>query len=431
VNAHDVIAKKRDGAVHTAAEIEWLIAGFVDGRIPDYQMAAWLMAAYLRGLNESEMLALTAAMTASGRVIDLAGLPRPIVDKHSTGGVGDKTTLVLAALVAACGLPVAKMSGRGLGHTGGTLDKLESIPGVRVDLSPQEFRDQVRCIGLAVMAQSADVVPADRLLYALRDVTATVDSLPLIASSIICKKLATGADAIVLDVKTGGGAFMREVAQALDLARAMVAIGRGAGRRVAALVTDMDGPVGHAIGNALEVREALETLHGRGPRDLTDLCLILASHMLAIGERAATPEQGMEAARRALDDGTGLHTMQRFIAAQGGPERLQGDDLPVAPLTVDVAAPSGGIVQRVDALALGMLARDMGAGRASKTDVIDPAVGLVVHRKAGDPVRAGDVLATLHLARPDGREDLATRCAAAFAISDTPPPARPLVHAVV
>ena len=431
VNAYDVIARKRDGAVHAAAEIEWLIAGFVDGRIPDYQMAAWLMAAYLRGLNESEMLALTAAMTASGRVINLAGLPRPIVDKHSTGGVGDKTTLVLAPLVAACGLPVAKMSGRGLGHTGGTLDKVESIPGVRIDLSPQEFRDQVRRIGLAVMAQSADVVPADRLLYTLRDVTATVDSLPLIASSIMCKKLATGADAIVLDVKTGGGAFMRETAQALDLARAMVAIGRGAGRRVAALVTDMDGPLGHAIGNALEVREALESLHGRGPGDLTELCLILAGHMLALGECAATPEQGMEAARRALEDGTALHTMQRFIAAQGGPERLGSDDLPVAPLTVDVAAPRSGIVHRVDARALGVLARDMGAGRATKTDVINPAVGLIVHRKAGDPVRTGEALATLHLARPDGREDLAARCAAAFAIGDTPPPARPLVHAVV
>jgi pyrimidine-nucleoside phosphorylase len=431
VNAHDVIARKRDGAVHTAAEIEWLIAGFVDGRIPDYQMAAWLMAAYLRGLNESEMLALTAAMNASGRVLDLAGLPRPIVDKHSTGGVGDKTTLVLAPLVAACGLPVAKMSGRGLGHTGGTLDKLESIPGVRVDLSPQEFRDQVRRIGLAVMAQSADVVPADRLLYALRDVTATVDSLPLIASSIMCKKLATGADAIVLDVKTGGGALMRETAQALDLARAMVALGRGAGRRMAALVTDMDGPLGCAIGNALEVREALETLHGRGPRDLTELCLTLAGHMLALGERAASPEQGMDAARRALEDGTALHRMHRFIAAQGGPERLGGDDLPVAPVTVDAAAPRGGIVQRVDALALGMLARDMGAGRATKTDVIDPAVGLVVHRKAGDPVRAGEALLTLHLARTDGQEDLAARSLAAFAISATPPPARPLVHAVV
>jgi pyrimidine-nucleoside phosphorylase len=281
------------------------------------------------------------------------------------------------------------------------------------------------------MAQSADVVPADRLLYALRDVTATVDSLPLIASSIMCKKLATGADAIVLDVKTGGGAFMRETAQALDLARAMVAIGRGAGCRVAALVTDMDGPLGHAIGNALEVREALETLHGRGPRDLTELCLILAGHLLALGDRATKPEQGMEVARRALEDGAALHTMQRFIAAQGGPERLGADYLPVAPLTVDVAAPRGGIVQRVDALALGTLARDMGAGRATKTDVIDPAAGLVVRRKAGAAVRAGEALATLHLARPDGREDLAARCAAAFTIGGTPPPARPLVHAVV
>lgn len=431
MNAYDLIATKRDGGTHSAAEIEWLIAAFVDGRVPDYQMAAWLMAAYLRGLDEAEMLALTAAMTGSGQTIDLSGLPRPIVDKHSTGGVGDKTTLVLAPLVAACGLPVAKMSGRGLGHTGGTLDKLEAIPGVSVDISPLLFREQVRDVGLAVVAQSAEVVPADRLLYALRDVTATVDSLPLIASSVMCKKLAAGADAIVLDVKTGGGAFMRDTAQAIELARAMVAIGRGAGRRMAALVTDMDGPLGHAIGNALEVREALATLHGRGPHDLTELCVALAGQMLALGEKAPTPDAGSAMARVALRDGSALRAFQRLVAAQGGPESFTGIGLAEAPLRVEVVAPSGGYVQRVDALALGILARDLGAGRATKEDVIDPVVGLVVHCKAGAAVRAGGTLTTLHLARAEGQADLVARCAAAFVIGGTAPQPRPLIHAVV
>ncbi len=431
MNAYDLIAKKRDGGTHSAAEIEWLLREFVAGRVPDYQMAAWLMAAYLRGLDDAETLALTAAMTASGQTIDLNGLPRPIVDKHSTGGVGDKTTLVLAPLVAACGLPVAKMSGRGLGHTGGTLDKLEAIPGVRVDLSPDEFREQVRRVGLAVVAQSAQVVPADRLLYALRDVTATVDSLPLIASSIMCKKLAAGADAIVLDVKTGSGAFMRETAQAVELARVMVAIGRGAGRRMAALVTDMDGPLGHAIGNALEVREAIATLQGAGPADFTELCLALAGQMLALGEKVPTPEEGAEAARAALESGAALGAFQRLVAAQGGPEGFTGEGLAEAPVRLDVAAPADGYVQRVDALTLGILARDLGAGRATKEDVIDPAVGLVVHCKAGARVRAGTPLATLYLAREEGQDELAARCAAAFAIGAAAPEPRPLIHAII
>ncbi len=433
MNAYDLIAKKRDGGTHDRAEIDWLVDSFVAGRVRDYQMAAWLMAAYLRGLDDAETLALTMAMTASGQTIDLAGLPRPVVDKHSTGGVGDKTTLVLAPLVAACGLPVAKMSGRGLGHTGGTLDKLEAIPGVRVDLSPQEFRAQVARIGLAVVAQSAEVVPADRLLYALRDVTATVDSLPLIASSIMCKKLAAGADAIVLDVKAGGGAFMRETAAAIALARAMVEIGRGAGRRMAALVTDMDGPLGHAVGNALEVREAIDTLRGHGPADFTALCLELAGRMLLVGDRAPSAEEGVARARRALDDGSALRTFQELIAAQGGPADFDGAGLPEAPLQVEAAAPLDGYVQRVDALALGVLARDLGAGRAAKGDVIDPAVGLVAHYKAGDRVGRGDTLTTLHLARSDDSTIAAAidRCRDAFAIGDAPPTPRPLIHAVI
>lgn len=431
MNAYDLIARKRDGGAHSAEEIACLIDGFVAGAIPDYQIAAWLMAAYLRGLDRDETLALTRAMTASGRTIDLTGLPRPVVDKHSTGGVGDKTTLVLAPLVAACGLPVAKMSGRGLGHTGGTLDKLESIPGVRVDLSPEEFRAQVARIGLAVVAQSADVVPADRLLYALRDVTATIDSIPLIASSIMCKKLAAGADAIVLDVKTGSGAFMRETAQAIELARTMVKIGRGAGRRMAALVTDMDGPLGHAIGNALEVREAIATLRGEGPDDFTALCVALAGHMLALGDKAATPERGSAVARRALDDGSALQAFQRFIAAQGGPENFTGQGLPEAPVQVAVPAPNNGYVTRVDALALGVLARDLGAGRARKEDSIDPAVGLVVHRKAGDTIRQGEPLATLHLAEEQNRDRWVERCRDAYTIGPAAPHPRPLIHAII
>ncbi len=433
MNAYDLIARKRDGGTHDAAEIAWLIDSFVAGRLPDYQMAAWLMAAYLRGLDGAETLALTMSMTASGQMIDLAGLPRPVVDKHSTGGVGDKTTLVLAPLVAACGLPVAKMSGRGLGHTGGTLDKLESIPGVRVDLSPDEFRAQVARIGLAVVAQSAEVVPADRLLYALRDVTATVDALPLIASSIMCKKLAAGADAIVLDVKTGGGAFMRDTSAAIELARVMVEIGRGAGRRMAALVTDMDGPLGYAIGNALEVREAVDTLRGHGPADFTTLCLELAGRMLLLGDKVSAAAEGVARARAALDDGAALRTFQELIAAQGGPADFVGAELPKAPLRIEVAAPVDGYVRRVDALTLGVLARALGAGRATKDDVIDPAVGLVAHRKAGDRVRGGQPLATLHVARA---EDAALsawveRCRDAFTIGDAAPEPRPLIYAVL
>ncbi len=433
MNANDLIAKKRDGGTHDDAEIACLIDAYVAGRMPDYQMAAWLMAAYLRGLDEAETLALTMSMTASGQTIDLAGLPRPVVDKHSTGGVGDKTTLVLAPLVAACGLPVAKMSGRGLGHTGGTLDKLESIPGVRVDLSPEQFRAQVARIGVAVVAQSAEVVPADRLLYALRDVTATVDALPLIASSIMCKKLAAGADAIVLDVKTGGGAFMRETNAAVELARAMVEIGRGAGRRMAALVTDMDGPLGHAIGNALEVREAVDTLRGHGPDDFTTLCLELAGRMLLLGDKAATAEEGVARARRALDDGAALRVFQQLIAAQGGPPDFDGAGLSEAPVQIAVTAPADGYIRRVDALALGVLARDLGAGRATKSDAIDPAVGLIVHRKAGDRIRRGDVLVTLHTGQRDA-STLATweaRCRDAFAIGAAAPEPRPLIHAVL
>jgi len=433
MNAYDVIARKRDGQTHSADELAWLVRSFVAGEVADYQMAAWLMAAYLRGLSPSETLALTMAMTESGQTVDLAGLPRPIVDKHSTGGVGDKTTLVLAPLVAACGLPVAKMSGRGLGHTGGTLDKLEAIPGVRTDLSPAAFRDQVARIGVAVVAQNEQVVPADRLLYALRDVTATVDSLPLIASSIMCKKLAAGADAVVLDVKTGGGAFMREVADAVDLARTMVGIGRGAGRRMAAVVTDMDGPLGNAVGNALEVREALATLHGQGPSDLVEICLALAGQMLALGDRAGTVAEGAETARKALHNGSALRAFQRLIEAQGGSADFDGDGLAEAPVRQEVSAVEDGVVQRVDALAIGLLARDLGAGRATKTAIIDPAVGVVVHRKAGDRVRRGETLATLHLARPDadGVESAIEACRAAYTIGPDAPMPRPLIHAII
>ncbi len=428
---YDLIAKKRDGHVHSAFEIDELVDGFVAGRIPDYQIAAWLMAAYVRGLNRDETLALTRAMTASGETISLDGLPRPIVDKHSTGGVGDKTTLVIAPMVAACGLPVAKMSGRGLGHTGGTLDKLESIPGLTTTLSRERFVAQVARIGLAVAAQTESVVPADRLLYALRDVTATVDSLPLIASSIMCKKLATGADAIVLDVKTGSGAFMRDPEEAVALAETMVEIGEGAGKRMAALVTAMDGPLGLAIGNALEVQEALDTLAGRGPADLTAICLLLAGQMLALGGKAATREDGAALARLALDDGRALRAFQDMVAAQGGPERFDGSQLPHAAVVLDVVAVASGYVTRVDALALGLLSRDLGAGRATKTDVIAPAAGIVLRLPVGSMVARGDVLAQLHLERADRDGSFAARCGEAIDIGPDAPAPRPLVHAIV
>jgi pyrimidine-nucleoside phosphorylase len=382
----EVIGRKRDGGEHSADEIEFLVSGYMRGDIPDYQMAAWLMAVCIRGMTPAETLALTSAMVASGEVLDLSGIEGIKVDKHSTGGVGDKVTLIAAPLAAACGVKVPKLSGRALAHTGGTLDKLESVPGLTVDLEPERFIRQVREIGIAVAAQSPHMVPADKLLYALRDVTATVPSVSLIASSIMSKKIAAGADAIVLDVKFGRGAFMPDVDAAVKLASEMVQLGEGAGRRTVALVTAMDNPLGRSVGNALEVEEALRALAGEGDEELLEVSLRVAGEMCKLAGVTADPG-------RVLSSGAGRETFVRMLAAQEG--RLE-EGLPVAPVQVAIAAPSAGYVESIDALAVGLSALELGAGRSRKEDRVDHAAGLVIQAPVGAHVRAGDPLVTVH-----------------------------------
>ena len=376
----ELIESKRDGGTHSVDEIDRLIGAFVSGEMPDYQMAAWLMAAFLRGLDSAETAALTAAMAASGRMVDLSSVPGVKVDKHSTGGVGDTTTLVLAPLVASCGVPVAKMSGRGLGFTGGTLDKLESIPGFQVQLEPDAFVAQVRDLGVAVIAQSADVDPADKKLYALRDVTATVPSVPLIVSSIISKKVAGGADAIVLDVKVGSGAFMKTEADARALAAELTRVGELLGRRVVAIMTDMDQPLGLAVGNALEVREAVATLKGDGPADLTELCLVCGAKMLVLGGAAADEEEARGLLLDSITSGRALDTFRAWVTAQGGDPAVADDpDLPaVGEHRRVVEAERAGWVTAFDTEGVGRAAMALGAGRARQEDAVDPAAGLVL-----------------------------------------------------
>ena len=382
----EVIGRKRDGGEHTAEEIEFLLSGYVRGEIPDYQMAAWLMAVCIRGMTRAETLALTHAMVASGEVLDLSGIEGVKVDKHSTGGVGDKVTLIAAPLAAACGVKVPKLSGRALAHTGGTLDKLESVPGLTVELEPAQFIRQVREIGIAVAAQSPHMVPADKMLYALRDVTATVPSIPLIASSVMSKKIAAGADAIVLDVKFGRGAFMPDVDAAVELASEMVQLGEGAGRRTVALVTAMDNPLGRSVGNALEVQEALDALAGKGDDELLQVSLVVAREMCWLAEVQTDPDE-------ALRSGAGREMFLRMLAAQGG--RLD-DGLPVAPVQVPIASPGDGYVESIDALAVGLASLELGAGRVRKEDKVDHAAGLVIEAAVGAKVRAGDPLVTVH-----------------------------------
>lgn len=429
MRAVDLIRKKRDGGTHTAEELRFLIQGYVAGRIPDYQMAAWAMAVYFRGMTDEETAHLTRELVASGETVDLSPIAGVKVDKHSTGGVGDTTTLVLGPLVASAGVPVAKMSGRGLGHTGGTIDKLESIPGFRAELTPQQFVEQVNRIKLAVVGQSAKLTPADKLLYALRDVTATVESIPLIASSVMSKKIAAGADAIVLDVKTGEGAFMREEADAFALARAMVAIGERLGRRTVAVVSDMSQPLGYAVGNALEVREAIDTLAGRGPADLTELCLVLGAHMLVLAGAAPDARAARAVLERNIETGAALEAFRRFVAAQGGDARVvdEPDRLPQAAHQIPVPAPRRGYVSRVAAREVGECAMLLGAGRETKESAIDLAVGVVLRKKVGDRVEAGEPLAVIHANRPDV-EAVAARLQRAFTIADEPVAPPPLVR---
>jgi len=433
VRAYDLIQKKRNGGELLEAEVRWLVAGFVHGEIPDAQMAAFLMAVYFRGMSAAETAALTKVMVESGETLDLRGIRGRTVDKHSTGGVGDKTSLVLVPLAASCGVRVAKLSGRGLGHTGGTLDKLESIPGFRVQLTPAELIDQVNRVGCAIAGQSARLVPADKRLYALRDSTATVDSIPLIASSVMSKKIAAGSEAIVLDVKAGSGAFMKTAAAARALAEAMVGIGGAAGRRTVAVISAMDEPLGRAVGNALEVDEAMRTLRGDGPPDLRDLCLTLGAHMAVLAGLA----DGLASGRRLLADrlagGEALRTFREMVVAQGGdpgvvdhPERL-----PRAPIRHPVTAEAAGTVLAIDAEAIGAAAMVLGAGRERAEDQIDPGAGLVIERKIGDAVRPGDALAVVHTSRDGAVEEGLRWVRAAYTIGPGAPVRAPVVYEVV
>lgn len=394
---YDVILKKRQGIELTDSELQWLIHGYVAGDIPDYQMSAFLMAVIFKGMTPKELGAFTMAMAHSGDMVDLSAIKGIKVDKHSTGGVGDKTTLVIASLVAACGGVVAKMSGRGLGHTGGTIDKMESIPGLRTELSEEEFRNQVNNIGVAVIGQSSNIAPADKKIYALRDVTATVDSIPLIASSIMSKKLASGADAILLDVKVGSGAFMKTIDDARLLAQAMVDIGNANGRLVKAVITDMDRPLGQAIGNALEIVEVIQTLKGRGPQDLTHECLVMATHLLVMSEKGDY-DNCYSMVQTALQNGAGLAKLRELIVAQGGKGQVVDDTslLGSARFTYDIRASKAGYIAHMNTEDCGIASVMLGAGRIVKDGPIDMTAGIVMHKKTGDAVVAGDVLATLY-----------------------------------
>jgi len=394
----DVIAKKRDGGKLTSKELEFVVQGFIEEEITDYQMSAFLMACYIRGLDIDETGNLTKVMASSGEQVDLSAISGIKVDKHSTGGIGDKTTLVVGPLVAAAGVPVAKMSGRGLGYTGGTIDKLESIPEFNPYLKENEFIRQVSKIGIAIVGATENINPADKKIYALRDVTATVSSIPLIASSIMSKKIAGGADAIVLDVKVGSGAFMKKPDDARELAKLMVNIGEKAGRKTVAVITNMNEPLGFTVGNALEVKEAIDTLKGKGPKDLTELCLTIGSHMLVLGEAETSVKSAREKLEEVICSGKALKKFAQFVEAQGGsPEVIDNYDiLPRAKIVSDYIASGDGYISSIDAEVVGKAALELGAGRATKDDKIDSSVGIVLKHKVGDHVEAGDVLVEIH-----------------------------------
>src|SRR5512144_878747 len=427
---YELIHAKRDGAALAPEDIAALVDGFTRGEIPDYQMAAFCMAVFFRGMDDVEVGALTEAMLRSGDVLDLSDVPGAKVDKHSTGGVGDKVSLALAPLAAACGVKVPMISGRGLGHTGGTLDKLEAIPGFRTDLPVDRFRALVRDVGACLVGQTARLAPADRRLYALRDVTATVESIPLIAASIMSKKLAEGIDALVLDVKVGSGAFMKTREDARALARTLAAIGRGMGKKVSALLTAMDQPLGRAVGNALEVVETIELLRGGGPPDLREVTVELTAEMLVLGGAAPDAPAARARVAAAIADGRGLAKLEQIVLAQGGDPAAIRDPgrLPRAPRTYEVPASVAGVVAAIDAEAVGLAAVALGAGRARVEDRVDPAVGIVVHRRLGERVERGEPLCTVHEGeRSEARERVTARLAAAWRIGGTAPAAAPLV----
>ncbi|MGZ5966948.1 MAG: thymidine phosphorylase [Polyangiales bacterium] len=429
----ELLAKKRDGKAHEKGEILRLIDSLVRGELADYQMSAWLMAAFLRGLDARETLELTDAMLGSGVVLDLKDIPGTKVDKHSTGGVGDKVSICLAPLVAACGVPVPMVSGRGLGHTGGTLDKLEAIPGFRVDLSIEDYRRIVREVGTCMIGQTKEIAPADKRIYALRDVTATVESIPLITASILSKKLAEGIDGLVLDVKVGRGAFMKDLDRARALAKSLVEVATRGGKGVTALLTDMDHPLGLAIGNALETIEALDVLHGRGPRDLVELTLDLAAEMLVLGKKAKDATDGRAQAERAIASGAAADAARKMIVAQHGDPRVLEDTSLFARANVvePILAPRDGYVTDVDPLALGLAAVELGAGRTRADQAVDPAVGLVVRATKGTKVSKGEPLIEVHARDRASFAAVEARVVAAFGIGDSPVARGPLVFETI
>jgi pyrimidine-nucleoside phosphorylase len=422
----ELIERKRDGGELTAAELEDLMLGYARDEVPDYQLAAFCMAVFFRGLTSAETYALTEAMIKTGDTVDLrSALGRKVVDKHSTGGVGDKTSIAVGPIVSACGVPFAKMSGRGLGHTGGTLDKLESIPGFRVELSTDEFVAQVRQAGMAIIGASANLVPADKRLYALRDVTATVDNYSLIAASIMSKKIAGGAEAIVIDAKVGDGAFMKSLTDARELAEAMLDLGRRAGLEVVCLLTDMDQPLGRAVGNALEIREAVATLRGEGPADFLELVLSACSRLLAVSDLGVDEPEGRRRAEEAIADGSAAAAYERWICAQGGdPDEAA---LPAAPVVRELAAERGGYVAELGAVHVGQAALHLGAGRRAKEDEIDHSVGIVCLAKRGDRVAAGEPLAEIHARSEEAAAEAGKELADAYELADEPPLGRPVV----
>lgn len=422
MRAVDIIIKKRDKQELSKEEISFLVKNFTTGEIPDYQISAWAMAVLLNGMSHQEITNLTMAMAASGDQLDLSEFGGLVVDKHSTGGVGDKTTLVVAPIVAACGLPVGKMSGRGLGFSGGTIDKLESIPGFKSDLSTEEFISKLREHGIVLTGQSLDLAPADGKLYALRDVTGTVQSIPLIASSVMSKKIASGADAIALDVKVGRGAFMRNLEEANELAQVMVAIGKLSGRRVIAVLSQMDQPLGVAVGNALEMKEAIEMLNGSGPDDFHVHCIDLSAYMLILGKKAADLESGRKMAQEAIDNGSALEKFKELIQSQHGDVSVieQPELLPSAKLVIPITADSAGWVKVVDAQAVGESSVEIGAGRAKKGDIIDQAVGIMVRVKVGDKINAGQTLFDVHVNDRKAFETVFQKLKTSVQISEEP-----------
>ena len=426
----ELIQRKRDGGELTSDELNELMLGYARDEVPDYQMAALCMAIYFRGLTSAETFAMTQAMIATGETVDLrSALGRKVVDKHSTGGVGDKTSIAVGPIVAACGVPFGKMSGRGLGHTGGTLDKLESIPGFKVELTTEELIDQVRAVGLAIVGATADLVPADKRLYALRDVTATVDNYSLIAASIMSKKIAGGADAIVLDVKVGDGAFMKARPDAERLAEVMIDLGNRASREVVAVISEMDEPLGHAVGNALEIREAIATLRGEGPPDCVQLVVEASTQLLAVSDLGVTGDEARTRVVQAIADGSALAAYERWISAQGGdPDEAA---LPNAPIVRKVAASQAGYVQGVGAVQVGNAALRLGAGRRDKDDLIDHSVGVVLRKTHGDEVAPGEALAEIHARDESSAEAAAGEVLAAYEFADEAPPERNVILGVI